>query len=196
MTSDQLRRHVRKRNALQLSVGLLALAGTPFAWLFSFWLLRAMFAIILVRLLGDAGSDVAFWLAVLGMIFLVIEGLREGWQESSMRALADQRQIGFRFVRGIRLGVATYMISQVLYFAPQLTLAGIRAIRSLNRPGPFTIDLGAKIHADLAARREWVSLDEYPSGAPAAALLKELGLIWTKEDDISVQLRIPPATAQ
>ena len=74
------------------------------------------------------------------------------------------------------------------------TLGGIRAIRALSRPGPFTVKLGAKIHTDLSARREWGSLDEYPGGAAAAALPKKLDLIWMREGDISVQLRIPPAT--
>jgi len=196
MTPDELRQHVRKHNALQVVIGVATLAAAPLLWLFCFRLFRWLFYLASHWALGEKADEASIWMAVVGIVFLAIEGLREGWNLLALSDLAERAPVGL----GAPAGPAffgdvhrySYMISHVLFFAPRVTLAGVQALRSLIRAGPFTIDLASKIYNDLAQRRQWVPITHYPAAATAAALLKQLGLIWIEDDEAPVRLRVPP----
>ncbi len=196
MTSDELRKRIAKHNTLQALVGLLTLAASPLLWLFSYWVIRYMFWFSLFFLLGDKAADVSHWIGVVGLVFLAIDGLRKGWETVSLENVGRQEHIGLISPIGPyytgNLRGNSYIISHILYIAPQVTLTGIGALRSLIRQGPFTIDLSVKIHNDLARRREWVAFDEYPGGVKAVALLKRLRLIRTEGEDVIERVRIRP----
>ena len=196
MTSDQLRQHVHRRNTIQILVGGLALGLSPLLWLFSFWVFQYLFWFATYWFLGEDAVTVSFWIAVLGMVVLVFEGVREGWELFSLEDLADRPHVGLFVPGGLayygNLNAYSYVITHVLFCAPRITLIGMRALQSLIRPGPLTIDLGVKVYNDLAERGEWVAVDEYAGGVGAATLLRRLGLVWIDDEKFPVQVRIPP----
>ena len=201
MTPEAFRSHIRTHNAVQVFVGLLSLAGAPLLWWFSFWVIRIMFWLATSWFLGEKTAQVTFWIAVVGVVILAVEGLRQGWEMFTLEDVAARPRIPLLMPIGAKyagdLQGWSYLLTQMLFVAPRVTLAGLQALRDLLRPGRFTIELAVQIHNDLAARRAWVGLEEYPGGVAAAGLLKRLGLIWLEEDEQSgaVRLRIPPGEA-
>ena len=199
MTADALRERIRKHNALQAALGLMALAGAPLLWWLSFWVIRILSWLATFWFLGRKTADVTFWIAVGGLVLLAIEGLRQGWELLPLQDLADRPRVGLfmpvgPYYYGNLFGYS-YLITHALFIAPQVTVAGVRALRLLIRPGPLTIDLAAHVYNDLAKRRAWVDVGEYPGGRPAAALLRQLDLIWLEDEEGAVRLRIPPGEA-
>jgi len=200
MIPDELRQQVRKHNTRQIAIGVATLAAAPLLWLFSFRLFQVLFYLASRWALGNKAEEVSFWMAVVGIVFLVIEGLREGWNLISLADLAERAPVGLLAPAGPALfgdvHRYSYMFSHVLFFAPRVTLTGVQALRSLIRPGPFTIDLATNVYNDLIRQDQWVPIAHYPGAVTAATLLKQLGLIWIEEDEGPKRLRVPPGGTQ
>jgi hypothetical protein len=196
VTADDLQARIRKHNAVQILVGVIALAGSPLLWYVSFYVLRVLFAMATYWFLQDRTAEVTYWIAMAGLGILAIEGVWRVFQAFSLTELARRPSIPLILPVGPayfgNLQGYSFILTHILFCAPQTTLAGIQVLRSLLRPGPFTIESAVRIYADLAKRRAWVDLDEYPGGAGAAALLGQLGLIWTEAKEGPLRLRIPP----
>ena len=168
-------------------------------WLFSFWLFRQLFWLATQWFLDEKAAEVSFWIAVAGVAFLVIEGFREGWESLSFGDFAGGSRVGLCSSVGEHdlrnFQTYSYVLTHTLFFAPRVTLAGIRALRSRIRSGPFTIDLALKIYNDLAERDEWVGVAEFPSSGSAVALLRQFRLVWIDGDETPLRIRVPPGEA-
>ncbi len=198
MNASQLRSRIRRHNALQIGLGLLALAGAPLLWYLSFWVLRILFLLALSRFLGEKAVALSFWIATAGTILLVLEGLREGYHAFSLADVPARprthlaTRVGPLILRSV--GGYGSLLTSLLLVAPQVTLAGLRLVTSAIRTGPFTIDQAVHIYNDLTERREWLDPLDYPGSDRAVSILRQLRLIWTQgdEDDVPVRIRIPP----
>ena len=199
MTSDQFRQRIRSHNTLQVLIGLTTLVAAPLVWLFSFWLFWQLFWLATQWFLDEKAAEVSFWIAVVGVVFLVIDGLREGWELFSLGDFAGRSNVGLFVPIGPsyhgNLHAYSYVLTHTLFFAPRVTLAAVRALRSRIRSGPFTIDLALKIYNDLAERDEWVGVAEFPTSGSAVALLRQFRLVWIDGDETPLRIRVPPGEA-
>lgn len=208
LTEETLRQLVWRKNTFNLVLGILLIPASVLLWFVSFWIFRLLFYIPLYWIGGffwprlDAAS-ISWYIAMLGIAALAFEGLRYSRQLFDLREFS---QSGFgtsvlsstssgRIVNAAVLGNPVgraYIISQILYMAPETTLQAIRSLRSRLPEDKHTVHEATAILNELDRGRQWVARESYSSQAQAVLVLERLQLIWTRDKNDFEEIRIPP----
>ncbi len=200
MPSKTIAQRVRLHNALQLFLGVGLIPVSFCLWWISFSFFRFAFFWPLQFVLDNA-STIAFYVAWLCMIPLAIEGVR---RTRSLFDLNDYVHSDFydNFVMQSQSGRAlsayygqpiamAYLVTQVLFAAPQTMMVSIRSFRSLL-PTDETIARDAtRILRELRKSRKWTPAEEYKEYGAALMLLDKLDLIWTENKSGRIEIRYP-----
>lgn len=203
MSQSDIRRALRRHNGVQIAAGLFLIPMAIGAWYVSYRVLYVLFRIPLAALEVNNAGQIANYIAIGGLVLLVLEGIRQGGELFGLREYGESGWASSPYAetRGGRVfGVAVfgplvgmgYFITQVLFCAPSTTVAIPRFFRSLIRANATAIAQAAEVREELARRREWIPVEEFRERAAGVFLLARMKLVWTRIENGRAEVRIPP----
>jgi len=200
MTEADLKRRVWRHNALQIATGTAATLWAVVMWPISFWLMRFLASKPFELADVKVGWDIGFYLALVGLALLALEGVRY-WR----LIVADREDGGesdFADILGLSPGGGAlyynvggaHILVHLMLSAPRMTAQAICVPRRLIRTTSAAYIQGAAVYNRLAEERKWMPLSEWSNCRAGVFLLDRLRLIWTRLENGETQLRIPPGS--
>lgn len=205
MNAKDIELLVWKNNVQQTIFGVAMVAGSVILWPLSYWIFYFLFHFFLVLLgVGNSGT-ISCCLAWGGIILLVVEGYRYyragvDFHDSSRSEYAQNATGGIgsgqtaslaMFGVSNPMGLA-FIVSQMLFCAPTMTISAVRAFKSYIRTTPDSFEQAAGVYSNLARHRKWIPASEYRQNMAGVMLLDRLKMIWKESKEGTMQLRIPP----
>lgn len=205
MNAKDIELLVWKNNVQQTIFGIAMVVGSVILWPLSYWIFYFLFRFFLV-LIGAGNSDtISCYLAWGGIILLVVEGYRYNragvdlhdssrleYTRSATGGIGSGGAASLAMFGVSNPGGLAFIVSQVLFCAPTMTISTIRAFKSYIRTTPDSFEQAASVYTDLARHRKWIPASEYRQNMAGVMLLDRLKMIWKESKEGTMQLRIPP----
>jgi hypothetical protein len=206
MDERQLRGLLERHNREELVWGLGIAAGSVLLWLLSY-LIAAAFVLLIVTVIFHKYPH--GWLVngiTAGvLVILLVDGIRHTGELFDLRRFrhsfysigANQIHVGWTVsgpsvTRGNPLQAA-FAISQFLLCAPRSSLAAIRRLRNRTRIDDAMLARAVTCLQTLARDSNWHDVSSFGRDAPALAYLDLLGLLWTRLENGTAQVKLDPS---
>ena len=193
---------IHRHNVLKICQGVLYILFSLLLWVVSYWAFYVLCAFPLFLWGVDSVGEIAEAAAWIGIVLLVVEGIRYTKPVFDMISYSASSRAGgwtgteqegtLRSYMGRPFSTA-YLLSQILFSAPRLCVLSVQAFRSVISADRETVQAASELFAFLQPRKEWTPVREFCDRGPALMVLQGLHLLRTRMEGEELQVKVSAA---
>jgi hypothetical protein len=184
---------IKKHNAVFLLKGVLSVLASLLCWYISYLIIKWLFLVILFNFGVESPGTIATWIGLGGCLLLVIEGIRVGKPAMEMADIRRWRSTdtygGMQISR--TMGYA-YVVSQILFCAPRLTVYGIQALKSRISLTDRERQQAEQLMTFLAETNTWHDISELAYDQSIFDILHAVDLVRVREAGPKTEINLSP----
>lgn len=184
---------IKNHNIVLLLKGVSAVLASLLCWYISYLILKWLFLIILFNFGVESAGTIATWIGLGGCLLLVIEGIRVGKPAMEMADIGHWRSTNtYGGIEVSHVMGHAYIISQILFCAPRLTVYGIQALKSRISLADGDCDQAERLMRFLATTNIWHDISELAYDQRIFDIVYALDLVRFRETGPKTEINLSP----